>query len=112
MKTNKGVKWSKSHRWCTEFPQKKCEPSSIIENGALDTCGDPNFSDSLSQPVDVMFRTEGKGAVTLEFGGLLTTGEKCTSKADCDRDSFECVEGMCTNTKATWGVDDVRIFIK
>eukprot|EP00945_MAST-04E_sp_MAST-4E-sp1_P001262 g1262.t1 len=112
MKTNGGVKWSKSHRWCTEFPQKKCEPSSIIDNGALDTCGDPNFSDSLSQPVDVIFRTEGKGAVTLEFGGLLTTGQKCTGKSDCDKNSFECVEGMCTNTKATWGVDDVRIFIK
>ena len=53
LKTDNGLKWSKSHTWCTEFPEKKCQPTSVIETGALDSCGDPNFSDTLSIPVDV-----------------------------------------------------------
>ena len=112
LKTDNGLKWSKSHTWCTEFPEKKCQPTSVIETGALDSCGDPNFSDTLSIPVDVTFPSEGKNAVTLEFGGVLTDGNTCKTKKDCAKNSFECNQGFCVNTKATWGIDDVRIFIK
>jgi len=112
LKTENGLKWSRAHKWCTEFPEKKCQPTSVIETGALDSCGDPNFSDTLSVPVDISFPSEGKNAVTLEFGGVLTDGNTCKTKQDCARNSFECNQGFCVNTKATWGLDDVRIFIK
>lgn len=113
MKTNNGVKWSKAHKWCNEFPEKKCQPTTVIENGALDTCGDPNFSDTLSVPVDVSFPAYlGSKSLTVEFGGLLTDGTTCKAKSDCEKNSFECIDGQCVNTKATWGIDDVRIYVK
>lgn len=112
LKTDNGLKWSRAHKWCKEFPEKKCQPTSVIETGALDSCGDPNFSDTLSVPVDISFPAEGKSGVTLEFGGALTDGNTCKTKQDCAKNSFECNQGFCVNTKATWGLDDVRIYIK
>ena len=113
MKAAGGVlRWSKAHWFCTSTPEKSCQPGSI-GSGALDTCLDPNFSDTMSAPIDVEFEHVGS-SLDIGFEGHLTNGQVCQSSSDCKESGFDCNQGTgkCVNQKATWGIDDVRIFVR
>ena len=85
----------------------------FLNTGALDVCLDPNFSDTLSSPIDVEFEHVG-GSLDLGFEGHLTNGQTCQKSSDCKESGFDCNQGNghCVNQKATWGVDDVRIYVR
>ncbi len=112
LKADGKVRWTKSHRFCTSTPEKSCQPGSLM-TGALDACLDPNFSDTLSVPIDVEWSHSGTD-LELAFRGHLTDGTKCASAADCKDSGIDCDMqlGVCVNQKARWGVDDVRIYVR
>ena len=106
------VRWSKAHWFCTSTPEKSCQPGAI-SSGALDVCLDPNFSDTMSVPIDVEFEHMGS-SMDIGFEGHLTNGQSCQSASDCKESGFDCNQGtgQCVNQKATWGVDDIRVYVK
>lgn len=112
MKADGEVRWTKAHRFCTSTPEKSCQPGSLM-TGALDTCLDPNFSDTLSVPIDVEWSHTGTD-LELAFRGHLTDGTKCASSSDCKDSGIDCdiQLGICVNQKARWGIDDVRIYVR
>lgn len=111
MSVGEDKKWTKSHEWCSQIFESSCQPG----NGkTIDTCQDSNFPDLLSVPIDVSFRHVDESGATPEklqlfFGGDFSRDTTCTSDDDCD--GAKCDKGQCINAEATWGVDDVRVYV-
>ena len=110
-------KWTKTHRYCTDIFETQCNPSANGEAKSINSCGNPNFSDLLSVPVDVSFRhidpTTGSSAssLKLEFGGDLSMGA-CSAESTCAVQGYGCsTHGLCINSGASWGLDDVRVYV-
>jgi hypothetical protein len=106
------VRWSKAHWFCTSTPEKSCQPGAI-GSGSIDACLDPNFSDTLSVGVDVEFEHV-ETSLDVLFEGHLANGVVCSKPEDCSDSGFDCNQGTgtCVNQKATWGIDDVRIYVR
>ena len=106
------VRWSKAHWFCTSTPEKSCQPGAI-GSGSIDACLDPNFSDTLSVGVDVEFEHV-KTSLDVLFEGHLANDVVCSKPEDCSDSGFDCNQGTgtCVNQKATWGIDDVRIYVR
>jgi hypothetical protein len=111
MSVGEDKKWTKSHEWCSQIFESSCQPG----NGkTIDVCQDSNFPDLLSVPVDVSFRHVDESGATPEkmqlfFGGDFSRDTTCTSDDDCD--GAKCDKGQCINAEATWGLDDVRVYV-
>ena len=108
-------KWSATHRFCSEFFETMCNPNT--DNAKyVDSCGNTNFADAMSVPFDISFRhtepTTGAALASLkvEVGVDFSSGA-CLPGNTCPVVGYTCLHGLCINTGASWGLDDVRVYV-
>lgn len=109
-----GRRWTQSHEWCTQLFESSCTPG---VGPAIDACGDSSFADTLSVPIDISFRHvdpatgDNPSSLTIALGADFNHAGGCTKNEDCVGE-ITCSNGKCMNTQATWGVDDVKVYVR
>jgi hypothetical protein len=81
LKMNGDIVWTKNHKWCKKILTTLCEDKGVS------VCGNPSFPDTLSVPIDVVVSHSGT-KLELAIGSNVKSGDG-----------------------ATWGFDDLQIFI-
>lgn len=81
LKMNGDIVWTKNHKWCKKILTTLCEDKGVS------VCGNPSFPDTLSVPMDVVVSHSGT-KLELAIGSNVKSGDS-----------------------ATWGFDDLQIFI-
>jgi len=89
LKIGGNIVWSKAHKWCNKIITTMCaagEGEHEAGNPTISICGNPHFPDTLSVPLDAIVSHTG---VELEVA----------------------VGSNVKSAQATWGMDDLEIYI-